>query len=259
MRLDRALLTDLGTALRSWPIRLYLLLQLLAAAVFVSRRGSDTVTMVLLIWLGLLVLAFAAWWAGRHRLAHPQPDPVPEAGPRAIFALIGVAGMTLWGFGLSPILGFVLVACALGAWLWAAWRSSGFAGVRDRLLRDPRPFVPLLLLIGLPRLLLGGPTFLFGAILALPSGIGQQLLYLIGLFAPLEAVSRRPATAAVISALLFALIHVPLLLEANHGDLLAAGANAVLFQSGVALVACLAYRRHRAVVPIGVAHALAIG
>ncbi len=101
--------------------------------------------------------------------------------------------------------------------------------------------------------------YLIGAALALPSGIGQQVLYLLGLFAPMEAASRRPAAAAVVSALLFGLVHVPLLVAPNGGDALAAVANAVLFQSGVGLVACLAYQRHRAVVPIGVAHALAIG
>jgi hypothetical protein len=259
MRLDRALLADAARAWESWPIRLYLLLQLVAGAVFVWRRGTPTLSMVLLIWLGLLVLAFVAWWAGRHRLAHPQPDRVPAAGPRAAFALLGALGMTLLGFGLDAEIGFVLVACALGGWLWAAWRAGGFEGLVARLTRDPRPFVPLLLLIGLPRLIAGGPPYLVGAVLALPSGVGQQSLYLLGLYAPLEALSRRPALAAVLAALVFAAVHVPLLVESNEGDLLAAAANAVIFQSGVGLVACLAYQRHRAAVPIGVAHALAIG
>lgn len=259
MRLDQALGADLGTALRSTSVRLYLLLQLIAGAVFVERRGSDTIATVVLIWLGLLLLAFFAWWAGRHRLAQPAPDPVPAARERAVFALVAVAGMTVWGTGLSTQVGFVLVASGVGAWCWAAWRGGGPGDWRAKLRRDPRPFLPLLLLIGVPRLLAGGPVYLVGAALALPSGIGQQVLYLIGLFAPMEAASRRPAAAAVLSALLFGLVHVPLLGEANGGDAVAAVANAVLFQSGVGLVACLAYRRHRAVVPIGLAHALAIG
>jgi hypothetical protein len=57
----------------------------------------------------------------------------------------------------------------------------------------------------------------------------------------------------------FGLVHVPFNLAPNGGDLLAAAANAVFFQASVGLIACLAYVRHRAVVPIGVAHALAIG
>ncbi len=147
MRLDRALSTDLGTALRSGPVRFFLLLQVLAGAVFVWRRGGDAVSMVLLVWLGLLALAFFAWWAGRHRLAHPTPDPVPAAGARTVFALIGVVGMVIWGSGVSVAVGFVLFVGGIGGWLWSAWRVGGFAGLRDRLTRDPRPFVPLLLFI----------------------------------------------------------------------------------------------------------------
>ena len=258
MRLDRALVTDLRAALSSGPVLAFMLAEVVAAAVLVWRRGEDLVSTVLLIWLGLLCLAFFAWWAGRHRLAHPQPDPVPAAGPRAVFALVGVGGMLVGGFELSVELGFVLLACGIGGWLWAAWRSGGFGGLRARLTRDVRPFMPLLLLIGVPRLLIGGPWYLVAALLALPSGLGQQLMYLIGLYGPLEAVKRRPALAAVASALIFGLVHVPLLVEPNEGDLVAAFANAVIFQAGVGLIACLAYQRHRAAVPIGVAHALAI-
>ncbi len=147
----------------------------------------------------------------------------------------------------------------VGGWIVSAIRQQGWRVLPERLLRDPRPFLPMLLLIAVPRLAVGGIAFVAGAFLSLPSGIGQQLLYLIGLFAPLEAASARTAAAAVVSALVFGLVHVPLNLEANHGDLLAAAANAVFFQASVGLVACLAFTRHRAVVPIGVAHALAIG
>jgi hypothetical protein len=261
MRLDRELLADLGRALHSRPIQLYLFLQLVAGIVFVARRGSDTVSMVALIWLGMLLLAFVAWWAGRHRLAHPAPDAVPNAGARSAFALVGTGGLVAWGFGLVPPAA-VLLACGLGGWLWTVVRGDPRAAVHGglaMLTRDPRPFVPLFLLVGLPRLLVGGLGFLVGATLALPSGISQQFTYLIGLFAPLEAWSRRPAEAAVASALLFALTHIPFVLPDNQGDLAAAVANAILFQSAVGLVAVLAFRRHRAAVPIGVAHALAIG
>jgi hypothetical protein len=258
VRLDRALIADIGVALRSPPILAFLALEAVAGVTFVWRRGGDTVSTVVLVWMGMLALAFFAWWAGRHRLAHPEPDPVPAAGARAAFATIGVAGMVVWGFGISVAAGAVLFACGLGGWLWAAWRTAGFSGLVGRLTRDVRPFIPLLLLIGVPRLIIGGPAFVLAAAVALPSGIGQQLLYLIGLFAPLEALRGRAPMAAVIAALLFGVVHVPLLLDANHGDLLAAMANAVLFQASVGLIAVLAYTRHRAAVPIGVAHAMAI-
>ena len=259
MRLDRALWRDLRTVLGSGVVRLYLLLQVVAAVVFVALRGEDTVSMVALTWLGLLVALVLAWWSGRHRLAQPQPDPVPAARPRSLFALLTAAGMTAWGFGWGAELTLLLVAAGVGGWIWAALRTGSFRGLAARLLRDPRPLLPLLLLLALPKLLAGGPIYLVGALVALPSGIGQELLYLLGLFAPLEAATRRPALAGVVAALVFALIHVPLLLDINGGQVWAATANAVIFQSGVGLVAVVAYRRHRAAVPIGVAHALAMG
>lgn len=258
VRLDRALRADLTTALRSGPIRLFILLQLGAAVVLVWRRGSDLGSVVLLVWLGMAVLAFVAWWAGRHRLAHAMPDPVPQAGTKALLALLGAAGMVLFGSGLAREVGFVLVACGLGGWLWSAWRTREAMSLRARLVRDPRPFIPLLLLVALPRLLAAGPLYLVATFLALPSGIGQQLLFVLGLYEPLEAATGRRAAAAVSSALLFGLIHVPFVLPDNEGDLMAALANVVIFQSSVGLIACLAYQRHRAVLPIGVAHALAI-
>jgi hypothetical protein len=258
VRLDRALLGDLGVALRSGPIVAFLLLELVAGVALVLRRGSDTVSTVVLVWVGMGILAFFAWWAGRHRLAHPAPDPVPGAAARVAFALVGVAGMLLVGFDVGIEAGVVLVVGGIGGWLWAAWRNGGLVGWRQRLTRDVRPFVPLLLLIAIPRLAIGGPGFVVAALLALPSGIGQELMYLLGLYAPFEALRRHAALAAVLSALLFGLLHVPFLLEPNHGDVVAALANAVLFQASVGLVAVLAYQRHRAAVPIGMVHALAI-
>jgi hypothetical protein len=259
VRLDRALIADLSLALRSPPIVLFLVLEAVAGVVFIDRRGGETLATVLLLYVGMLTLAFFAWWAGRHRLAHPEPDAVPAAAPRVAFALIAAAGMAVWGFGVSVPIGFVLFVSGFGGWVWVALRAGGFRGAWDRLLRDPRPFVPMILLIALPRLLAGGPLYLVGGVVALPSGIGQQLLYLVGLFAPLEALRGHMAWAALGSALIFALLHVPLNVDANQGDILAAFANAMLFQASVGMIACLAFTRHRAVVPIGVAHALAIG
>jgi hypothetical protein len=257
--LDRALRNDLRAALRSRAILLFLVLELIAGLLFILRRGSDTVTTVLLVWLAMSVLAFFAWWAGRHRSAVSTPDPVPDAAVRTVFALVAAAGLTAWGFALGGGVGLLLFALGSGGWLWSAIRQKGWQTLPARLARDPRPFLPLLLLIALPRLAVGGIGFVVGACLALPSGVGQQLVYLIGLFAPLEAASGRTDVAAVGAALVFGLIHVPLNLDTNEGDLLAAAANAVIFQASVGLIACLAFVRHRAVVPIGVAHALAIG
>jgi hypothetical protein len=257
VRLDRALLADLRTALAQPALLAYLALQILAAAVLVWRTGESSIETVALVWVAMVLLAFFAWWAGRHRLAHPQADPVPAARARAVFALIAVAGMLVAPLYLAA--GIVLFACGLGGWLWAALRSGGFVDVRARLLRDPRPFIPLMLFIAVPRLVFGGPAYVVGALLALPSGIGQQLMYLIGLYGPVEASGLRRSMAAVLAALIFAAVHVPILLPSHDGDIVATIANAVLFQSAVGLVACLAYTRHRAVVPIGVAHALAIG
>jgi hypothetical protein len=62
----------------------------------------------------------------------------------------------------------------------------------------------------------------------------------------------------VIAALVFGSIHVPMNLGAAGGDWLAALANAVFYQSLVGLIVCMAYTRHRAALPIGVAHGLTI-
>jgi len=258
VRLDQALLIDIRSASGSRAIRAFLVLELLAGGTFILRRGSDTASSVALVWMAMLVLAFLAWWAGRHRLAQPWPDQVPAAGPRAFFALLAATGMLAWGAGVGPAAGFLLFACGTTGWLWAALRTGSWHGVATRLGRDPRPFLPLLLLVAVPKLLIVGPAFLVAAVVALPSGVGQQLLYLVGLFAPLEALRGRTADAAVVAALVFGLLHVPFVMEENHGDLVASVANVVILQASVGLIACLAFVRHRAVLPIGVAHALAI-
>ena len=164
----------------------------------------------------MLVLAFFAWWAGRHRMAVPTPDPVPGAAGRVLFAAVGVAGMLLIGYRVNASVGLVLLVSGIGGWIWVAWRAGGFAGLVARLTRSPRPFIPMLLLLALPRLLIGGPLAFVGVVLALPSGIGQQVLYLLGLFAPLEALRGRRAVAAVVAALVFAALHVPLNLGAER-------------------------------------------
>jgi hypothetical protein len=117
--------------------------------------------------------------------------------------------------------------------------------------------VPLLLLIGVTRVLYGGVAPV-GLAAGLLSGVIQQVSYLVGLFAPLEARYRRTDGAAVVAALVFGAVHLPFNLEPNGGDWVAAAANAVVFQASVGLIACLALVRHRAAVPIGLAHGLAI-
>jgi hypothetical protein len=145
------------------------------------------------------------------------------------------------------------------AWLVAGRRGeegTDGPGVRQ-LLRDPRPFVPLLLLVGLTRVLFGGLEPV-GLMAGLVSGVVQQVAYLVGLFALLEAARRHTDVAAVVAALAFGAVHLPFDLEPNGGDWLAAAANAVIVQVSVGMVACLAYVRHRAAVPVGLAHGLAI-
>ena len=93
---------------------------------------------------------------------------------------------------------------------------------------------------------------------ALPAGLLQQLALLIGLFAPLEAVLGRTDRAAVLAALMFGVLHVPMNLTQAGGELWLAAANALVFQATVGAIACLGFVRHRAAVPLGLAHALAI-
>ena len=126
------------------------------------------------------------------------------------------------------------------------------------LCRSPRPFGPLLLLVVLPRMLLAGLTGIGPLIAGLTSGVIQQLLFLPMVFASMEAVVGRRDAAAVLSALVFASIHVPMNLAANGDDWVAALANAVFYQASVGLIVCMAYTRHRAALPLGLAHGLAI-
>jgi hypothetical protein len=268
-RLDRALRSDLTAALRSRVIVAFLVLELAAAAVFVARRGTDAGLAVIVVWLGMLVVAFLAWWAGRHPRARQQRAPQRAAEGRLLMALLGAAGFAIWSFGIWPAAGFVLVISAIAGWLGVALLGARAAGPapgegRGRWARIPRPSlefrpsVPLILLVAGPSLLLGGIGHLGATALALPSGLGQQVLYLAGLFGPLEAVLRRTDVAAVVAALVFALLHVPFNLPPAGGDIVAAAANAVFYQASAGMLFCLAYVRHRAVVPIGLIHALII-
>jgi hypothetical protein len=258
-RLHRALASDLRDALGRPAILAFLGLEIAAGAVIVAQRGARGAESVGLLWLGLGAVAFLAWWSGRHRLAVERPDPVDRARGKLLAATTGTMGIGLLTWGLAPLAGLALVAAGASAWLWLAMLGRA-AGDRllAQLLRDPRPFVPLLLLVAVPRAVASGPGYAVQAIVALPSGIVQQVALLLGLFAPLEAVFRRTDLAAVVAALAFGALHVPLNLPLAGGDLFLAAANAVVFQVTVGAIACLGYVRHRAAVPLGVAHSLAI-
>jgi hypothetical protein len=212
------------------------------------------------VWTGFLCVAFLAWWAGRDVHARLLPDPVPSAFRRSLAAVAGACGLLFLGLGAWPVGAPVLVT-ALVVWFGVglvSGRAGGPAGAGWRqLLRDPRPFVPLLLLVGVTRFLFGGITPI-GLMAGLLSGVIQQVSYLAGLFAPFEATFRRTDAAAVLAALVFGAVHLPFNLEPNGGDWIAAAANAVVFQASVGLIACLAFVRHRAALPIGLAHGLAI-
>jgi hypothetical protein len=257
-RLDHDLMRGLRVAVADPWVLGFLGLQAVAGAVLVARRGPDLASTVVLIWLGLAFVGFIAWWAGRHRLAHPAADPVPRATGRLLASLAVAAGLAVGTAGVHQGVAALLTLGGVGAWLSLVLRRDAAPDLARMLRRSWRPFGPLLILSIGPRLLLMGPAALATLPWALISGIVQQLLFLPLLFVSLEATLRRRSAAAVIAALIFGAIHVPMNLEPNGGDLIAAVANAVVLQASVGLIACMAFVRHRAALPIGVAHALTI-
>lgn len=257
-RLDLALARDVRASLASRPITAFLALQLGAAGLFVARRGVDTAQTVLLVWAGLAFVAFICWWAGRHRLAHPEADPVPRASARLAAGLTVAGGLAVGTYGIHMGVSAALAVAGVMGWLLLAVRPDSGPGLARMLRRSWRPFGPLLILVVLPRLALAGLLGPAALIAGLTSGIVQELLFLPMVFASLEAVLGRRDPAAVVAALVFGSIHVPMNLAAAGGDWLAAIANAVFYQSLVGLIVCMAYTRHRAALPIGVAHGLTI-
>jgi hypothetical protein len=258
-RLDLALIRDLRAALGRPAILAFLALEIAAGAYIGFRRGGADLDTVGLLWLGLGAVAFLAWWSGRHHAAVEGVDPIRNAGPKLVAASVGAVGVGLVTWGLVPAIGVALVIAGSVAWLACAVIGPGPSDrFLAQLLRDPLPFLPLMLLVAVPRALATGPGYAVGALLALPSGIGQQVALLLGFFGPLEAVLRRTDLAAVVTAIVFGLLHVPMNLPQAGGDPWLAAANAVVFQASVGAIACLGYVRHRAAVPLGVVHALAI-
>jgi hypothetical protein len=258
LRLDHALARDLRTAAASRPVQAFLVLQVASAALFVARRGPGVTQTVLLVWAGLAFVAFICWWAGRHRLAHPDADPVPRARPRLVAGLTVAGGLAIGTYGIHMGASAILVLAGIGGWLLLAVRPDSGPGLPAMLRRSWRPFGPLLILVVLPRLALMGLLGPAALIAGLASGVVQELLFLPMVFASLEAVLGRRDRAVVVAALIFGSIHVPMNLAASNGDWLAALANAVFYQSLVGAIVCMAYTRHRAELPIGVAHGLTI-
>ena len=258
IRLDRALVGDLRTLTKSRAVIAMAALEVTAALLFLARRGADRLSTVLLVWLGLAFVGFICWWAGRHRLAVPESDPVPRAGARLLAALAVAVGLAIGTYGIHMGASAAITLGGIGAWLALAVRPDSGPGLLRMLCRSPRPFGPLLLLVVLPRMLLAGLTGIGPLIAGLTSGVIQQLLFLPMVCASMEAVVGRRDAAAVLSALVFASIHVPMNLAANGDDWVAALANAVFYQASVGLIVCMAYTRHRAALPLGLAHGLAI-
>ncbi|MFN8621522.1 MAG: hypothetical protein U0869_12330 [Chloroflexota bacterium] len=258
LRLDHELVRDLLRALASPAIVAFLLLQVTAAVLFVVRRGPATLQTILLVWTGLAFVGFICWWAGRHRLAHAEPDPVPMARARLVAGLTVAAGLAIGTYGISSGASGLVTLAGIVAWLVLAIRAGSGPDLARMLRRSWRPFGPLLILVVVPRVALTGLVAPAGLVAGLGSGVVQELLYLPLLFASLEAVLGRRDVAAVVAALVFASIHVPMNLGPAGGDWLAAAANAVFCQAAVGLIVAMAFSRHRAALPLGIAHGLTI-
>jgi hypothetical protein len=230
----------------------------LAAAVQVVRGGSHRLGLMALIALGVIVFAILAWFAGRHAGAVQTADRVRWPVGEFIGILAAYAGLVLWLAGHGSIGGPVLLA-GIAGWVAAAIVARYRPGDFRSLLRSPLPFTALLLAIALPKVVTLGPL---GFALALPaalvSGIFQQVLLQDGLVARLEALIRRSDVAAVLAALAFGVAHAPMNLHQAQGDHLLALSASLVFQAPIGLVFIIGYLRHRASVPLGVAHGFAI-
>ncbi len=257
-RIDRAVLRDAGWVARSPAVWAFVAIVGLAAAVQVLRGGPDRLGSVALIALGVIAFAILAWFAGRHEGAVQTPIPVRWPVGEFTAILAAYAGLVLWLAGYGSIGGPVFLGGVAG-WLAAAVLARYRPGDFSSLLRSPIPFAALLLAVALPKVVTLGPL---GFALALPaalvSGIFQQVLLQDGLVARLEALSRRTDAAAVLAALAFGVAHAPMNLQQAQGDHVLALSASLVFQAPIALVFIVGYLRHRASVPLGVAHGFAI-
>ncbi len=255
----RDVLRDLGAdvrrALASGPARAFLAIEIAAAGYQLFRRGPDMLPSLAILAGGGVLFGFAAWLVGRHPWARPAPDPVRAPMQELAAVTIAFAGIVIWFFGAGGV-GYPLAQLGLVGWgivaFVARYQPRDFGWV----VRTWQPYLPLILALALPKLFLFGLDVVPRTVAGLGSGIIQQLLLQVGLTARLEAVTKRGDVAAVLAALGFGIVHVPLDLGQAGGDWSLAFANALVLQAIVGLVFCLAYQRHRAPLGLGLCHAL---
>jgi hypothetical protein len=228
-----------------------------AAAYIVARRGPGSLELLAIIAAAVSSYGFLGWWAGRHRAAVSEPDPVRAPGLETLSIAVAYLGLLGWMFRFGT-LGIALFLGGLAAWVAtfaiSRYRRTDFEWLR----RSWLPFLPLFVGVLAPKLFLAGPMLAIGMLVALPSGIIQQLLLQLGVTARLEAVTGRREVAAVLAAIAFGLPHVPLDLGQAGGDWTLALANAFVLQVPIGLAFCLAYQRHRAPLALGVIHGIVI-
>jgi hypothetical protein len=164
----------------------------------------------------------------------------------------------LWLNGRGEIGGPIFLA-GIAGWVAAAVLARYRAEDFGWLLYSVIPFVPMFLAIAVPKLFTQGPAaFALGALLALPSGVIQQVLLQEGLIARLEALGARTDVAAIIGALAFGVAHAPMNLQQAQGDHVLALTGSLVYQALIGLVFIIGYVRHRAAVPLGIIHGIAI-
>lgn len=261
-RIDRALLRDTTAALRRWPAWLFLAAWLVGIWLQVSGGGMGRLSLILIIAGGCVAYGVIAWFAGRDIRADPTPLPVRAPAGEALAIGAAQLGVILFVFG------YVLPPLALpGAFLFIfgvlAWAvTAARAGYRLRdfawLRRSWRPFAMLMLAVAVPKLLALGLPNPIALAAAVPSGIAQQVVVQAGLQSRFEAVTRRADLAAVLTAVGFGITHTPLNLPLAGGDFWLALGAGLVFQAPIGLVFCIGYVRHRAPLPLGMVHAIAI-
>jgi CAAX prenyl protease-like protein len=237
------------------PALAFAAIEIAAAAYVIARRGTEFVPLLVLAGLAVAFYAVLGWLAGRHPLAESAPDPVRS--PRLEAFAIGIAyvGLAGWGFGVLPF-GMHLFLGGLCGWIAAAVLGGYRRGDLRWATRSWRPYLPLFVGVTAPKLLTTGLMLPIGLLIALPSGLLQQLLLQLGLTARVEALVRRSAVAAVAAAVAFGFLHVPMNLGMAGGDWSIAFANALVLQTPIGLAFCVAYQRHRAPLALGAVHAI---
>ena len=250
---------DLRAALRSRAIRLFLAIELLAGVLFVLRRGSDTPRPSCSSgW------PWPCWPSSPGGRGATGGYAVPRPGARCPDALDPRApgGRRPGCLGVrAAAAGAPAGRRGLGGWLWSAIRQRGWQSLPTRLARGPASLRAAAPPHRRSRVSpSAGPATSSAPAWPCPAASGSSCCLPGG---PLRAARSRAAGARMSRPCCrpssSGSSTCPLDLDPNHGDLLAAAANAVFFQASVGLIACLAFVRHRAAVPIGVAHALAIG